>query len=727
MGLLGSLLGFFIPLFNFTMKRITSFLISLVFASIGFSAPANVQTSTIGGNLTAGFTVPTGVTVTTSGSGVINASTLATYTPATLPASNSTEPVFRPEAYGAKGDAVTIGASLPIYSSAITIASGSNALTVAVGSASDRVFLPSDVGQYLCLPTAGVAGAPLNTTILAYVSATQVTLADNASTAFSGTSNTLTKGTSAITIASGSPDLVVSGGTFAPSDVGKLIDIAPALGTHAGFHGTILAVVSSTQVTLSVNSPYSYNAVVSQVTYGTDDTTAIQDAVNAAGAAGGKVVLSDKTYCITSPILFDKSAGMEGGFCGVLFGPRSTYASDVVPTVTPYLSGSVILQMSPATTAISIPLIGSGVNFKKFGIRFADSFKFLSTGHGIEALPPVYSTYRDNGMDGGNWESIYVYGQDGDHYAFHFVNAQLMQLNDIQGFGGGGLWWQVDTGAGFYGNSTVINPYFLTSAGGSAHGFYLSRDVASHGCILMNFVRPQSFFLGFWGGNPTINPTNAQYNFFADDDCDWLHIEAADYETTAGSNNLCYRYPATSFGGSYKNHSIANGGDDSTVTSSSFKLTTYGSNTTTPKILGFDGISTGEAVQFHMGDSFHGFKLGFGGNLTEFAYYGLKFYGNAQGATIPYGAGYASDPAVNIIGTTASAPVLAATAASSQSANIQEWRDSSGTALSAIDPDGSFTGNAATSTALHIISYSAGTLTIQGDDGHQYQILATQL
>ncbi len=39
----------------------------------------------------------------------------------------------------------------------------------------------------------------------------------------------------------------------------------------------------------------------------------------------------------------------------------------------------------------------------------------------------------------------------------------------------------------------------------------------------------------------------------------------------------------------------------------------------------------------------------------------------------------------------------------------------------------SFDGSANITPPVHVISYSAGTLTIEGDDGHQYQILATQL
>lgn len=61
------------------------------------------------------------------------------------------------------------------------ITSGSAALTSASG-----LFVPADEGKYAVVTGAGVAGANLHTTIAAYVSATQVTLAASASTTVTG-------------------------------------------------------------------------------------------------------------------------------------------------------------------------------------------------------------------------------------------------------------------------------------------------------------------------------------------------------------------------------------------------------------------------------------------------------------------------------------------------------------------------------------------------------------
>lgn len=78
--------------------------------------------------------------------------------------------------YGARG-----GASiLRTANTTISITSGTPALNVVGGS-----FTASDVGKQIRVPFAGAAGGMLSTTIVGYTSATQITLAANASTTVS--------------------------------------------------------------------------------------------------------------------------------------------------------------------------------------------------------------------------------------------------------------------------------------------------------------------------------------------------------------------------------------------------------------------------------------------------------------------------------------------------------------------------------------------------------------
>lgn len=88
-----------------------------------------------------------------------------------------------PEIFGAAGNAVRVTGT-------VTIASGTPSLTV-VGAS----FVAGDVGKSIIIQSAGAAGIPLSTTILARVGATQVTLAANAASTLSGVAKYVVYGT----------------------------------------------------------------------------------------------------------------------------------------------------------------------------------------------------------------------------------------------------------------------------------------------------------------------------------------------------------------------------------------------------------------------------------------------------------------------------------------------------------------------------------------------------
>jgi hypothetical protein len=58
-------------------------------------------------------------------------------------------------------------------------------------------------------------------------------------------------------------------------------------------------------------------------------------------------------------------------------------------------------------------------------------------------------------------------------------------------------------------------------------------------------------------------------------------------------------------------------------------------------------------------------------------------------AAIPFLTGTATDPSLNVIGTRTAADVLTVTGAAGQTGNLQEWRNSAGTALVSIGSNGS--------------------------------------
>lgn len=85
--------------------------------------------------------------------------------------------------YGVKGDGT-------VLTKALSITSGAAILTAASGE-----FTISDVGKTIFIPGAGAAAAPLISTITAFASATEVTLANNAGTTLSAASTKFAYGT----------------------------------------------------------------------------------------------------------------------------------------------------------------------------------------------------------------------------------------------------------------------------------------------------------------------------------------------------------------------------------------------------------------------------------------------------------------------------------------------------------------------------------------------------
>jgi len=82
------------------------------------------------------------------------------------------------------------------------------------------------------------------------------------------------------TIASGSAILTVSGASFALADVGKAITVPGAGAAGAILVTTIAGFTSATQVSLGSNAATALSSVSTKVSYGTNDSAAIQNAIN---------------------------------------------------------------------------------------------------------------------------------------------------------------------------------------------------------------------------------------------------------------------------------------------------------------------------------------------------------------------------------------------------------------------------------------------------------------
>ena len=281
---------------------------------------------------------------------------------------------------------------------------------------------------------------------------------------------------------------------FAVDAQGRVL-VAPAPGTAFPEVGTTAGTVAAGNDSRFVGAltPELFGAVGDGVT---DDTTALQNAINAAEAVGGTVLLASKTYAISAALNMTSAASIVGLGCYPING-GSTANDDALalPIVAPYLGGSVLLQKTAGANGINITVTGSTVNLRGFGIRFAPSIAFSNTGHGVYCMPPAMDTnYRNNGLLYSTWDGVKVFGHDGNHYAYYLCNILLNNFKGLCSWGGGGTCVETNGETGknnFLGNSVFDHPYALVCAGGSAHGYWLKNT--SGETILITMIRPQAF------------------------------------------------------------------------------------------------------------------------------------------------------------------------------------------------------------------------------------------
>lgn len=263
----------------------------------------------------------------------------------------------------------------------------------------------------------------------------------------------------------------------------------------------------------------------------TDDTTSIQAAINAAVTAQGSVMLRAVTYKITAALSITGACSILGVGAHPLNGSAASEIEAVnMPRISPYLKGSVILQSTAATNAITITATGRGVSLRNFGIRFADAIKFANTGHGVIYQATVTtSTFRDQGLSSALWENVLVYGHDGNHYAFWLTNPICWTANHLQGWGGGGMCVEQNSNLTYFGNGAVTHSYFALCVAGTAHGYHLKQTGdATHVLNLMNFFGCQCNGANTGVASP---PTSAQYTFKVDHDVRFVSLYACDFET----------------------------------------------------------------------------------------------------------------------------------------------------------------------------------------------------
>jgi len=130
-----------------------------------------------------------------------------------------------------------------------------------------------------------------------------------------------------------------------------------------------------------------------------------------------------------------------------------------------------------------------------------------------------------------------------------------------------------------------------------------------------------------------------------------------------------------------------------------------GSTTGSPRSIGITNWGAGNAARILFGDPWNALQNGYGQRMQLVGYWGIDVAGHRESATaLGYVPGTNSDASLNVIGTQADDPVLTVTSAAGQTGNMQEWRNSGGSALAYVNSSGVFVSNVATGTAPFVVT-----------------------
>lgn len=284
-------------------------------------------------------------------------------------------------------------------------------------------------------------------------------------------------------------------------------------------------------ILLSKSGAYSDLINVKNPTYGatgdgtTDDTTALQNAINAAVAAGKPLYIPVGLYKNTGLTVGGNLTIIGAGVSGAW-----TTASINVPTGAQPIVGAVLYTASNGSHAISLTSPSISLNIRNIGILFQTPFS--GTGDGIRYIP---STATNPGLTDFEWDNVIVYGHDGDHYAANLQNPILGTMSRFSSYGGGALKANGNSSSLNFGNITVEQLYGQVLVGGTANGVTLSASAAQR-LNLIEFIRPQIIVNNQSGVSPGGNPpTSAQYIWSEDSNVTNITKTGADFETNVSS------------------------------------------------------------------------------------------------------------------------------------------------------------------------------------------------
>lgn len=374
--------------------------------------------------------------------------------------------------YGAKADAIATTAGITSGASALTKVSGSftatdvgktvvvkgagttrsltgtSTLAIATGTTAltttgNANFTAADVRSTIVIPGAGVAGAALIATIVNVISASSVTLDTAAGTTVSAATPTTTMVTA--------------------------------------FLITTIASVASGVATLAASAGRTVTA--SSTLYGTNDAPAINAAITAAAAAGGgKVVLPQGNYLITSPINPIDHVRLVGN----CFGQSVVYKANT--------TGPAIYSVRTAGN----PLVGFGLmDLTLEGIYTQQPTSYAVSNKGIQTEYVSGCTYQNvivQNMMATGFAMDYMTGGTVVHGCRAISNGAGTRAGSQ---GGGGSGFGIGTGNGVSVMDATISDCFSWGNGNYGIFFESENGTMSTGVKVINCTAANNFASGF--------------------------------------------------------------------------------------------------------------------------------------------------------------------------------------------------------------------------------------
>lgn len=490
---------------------------------------------------TANTSLPSGMT-TSAGGTVVGSSDTVTLT--NKDSSSLTNTVNLGRAINIAGASYGAKADMVIASRTVSITSGQSALTATGAS-----FTAADVGKMISVEGAGVTPTATGVTITGTAgqfACTCTGLAVGQSLTISGTYGgtgsitgytnpttyyvSATDGVSTFTLVSAGGNgtaLVTTAGT--PTGLTYTLPAQPLVTTIASY-------TNATHVGLTATAGTTVSATSKLVAYGTDNATAIGNAITAATAANVPIyVPSNSSSCFgyTAPLTISAT---NLRIVGDYVSENSNNGING-PLGTPALIGSVLCPSPNGSDAIDITGTSPSIDIENIGILFQTAF--VNTGHGIDANPPNTSSTNEVGLIGSLWNNVKVYGHDGNHYAFYQQNPINNTMLHLTSYGGGGIYVNGTSHNGKnYGNTTFIDAFLQAYIGGKSNVINISAG-ASSALNLITFIRPQAFTDSGWCTQAvcTSNPVQAAQNtLYVDTNTKWVRVLAPDFETSVGSS-----------------------------------------------------------------------------------------------------------------------------------------------------------------------------------------------